>query len=77
MDEKKSIEVVSGDGSNLDISPAYDHLNVEAPKTNTEKPKNIIIPKVTNKKSKKDDKDNDDNKNDSNSENRKDEKKEN
>ena len=42
MDEKKNIEVVSGDGSNLDISPVYEHLNT--PKSSDEKPKNIIIP---------------------------------
>ena len=32
MEERKSIEVVSGDGSNLDISPVYEHLNESTPK---------------------------------------------
>ena len=50
-EEKKEIEIVSGDGSNLDISPVYDHLNVSKP--NTQKPKNIILPKPMSNKSKK------------------------
>lgn len=50
MEEKKNIEVVSGDGSNLDISPVYEHLNIETPKSSDNKPKNIVIPKVITKK---------------------------
>lgn len=50
MEEKKNIEVVSGDGSNLDISPVYDHLNASTPKSSGEKPKNIVIPKEKTKK---------------------------
>lgn len=42
--ENNKIEIVSGDGSNLDISPVYEHLESEKPKNN--KPKNIVIPKV-------------------------------
>ena len=62
MDEKKSIEVVSGDGSNLDISPVYDHLNASTPKSSEEKPKNIVIPEEKSKKEKidKEDKTNND-----------------
>ena len=45
MEEKKNIEVVSGDGSNLDISPVYDHINVSKPLSSDKKPKNVIIPK--------------------------------
>jgi hypothetical protein len=42
----KKIEVVNGDGNDLEISPVYDHLNIAKPKTNDEKKsKNIIIPK--------------------------------
>ena len=48
IDDKKNIEVVSGDGSNLDISPVYEHLN--APKSSDEKPKNIVIPEEKPKK---------------------------
>ena len=44
--EKKEIEVVDGDGTNLDISPVYEDIGDLRPKTNNEKPKDIIIPKV-------------------------------
>lgn len=43
-ENKKEIEVVSGDGSNLDISPVYEHINVAKPKNRDKKPKNIVIP---------------------------------
>lgn len=44
-DEKdNNIEVVNGDGTELDISPVYDHLNVEKP--NTDKKKGIVVPKT-------------------------------
>lgn len=32
MSDKKELEVISGDGSNLEISPVYDHLNAAKPK---------------------------------------------
>jgi hypothetical protein len=46
MDENKSkkIEIVSGNGKNLNISPVYDHIDIERPKEKKEK-KEIIIPK--------------------------------
>lgn len=59
MEEKKNLEVVSGDGSELDISSVHDHLNMAKPKSATEKPINIVIPKETNKTS-KDNKEEDD-----------------
>ena len=49
MEDKKNIEVVSGDGTNLDISPVYEHIDISKPKTTDEKPKNIIIPKENKK----------------------------
>ena len=52
MGEKKNIEVVSGDGSSLDVSPVYDHINAVKPKSTKEKPTHIVIPKETNKTSK-------------------------
>ena len=42
--EKKQIEVVSGDGSNLNISPVYEHINAAKPKSKDKKPQNIVIP---------------------------------
>ena len=49
MGEKKNLEVVSGDGSSLNISPVYNHLNVAKPKSTKEKPTCIVIPKENNK----------------------------
>lgn len=54
MEDKKNIEVVSGDGSNLNISPVYEHLNASTPKSSDEKPKNIVIPEEKIKKEQKD-----------------------
>ena len=62
MKEKKNIEVVSGDGSNLSISPVYDHLNVSVPKTANNKPKYVVIPEETHKKNKSSKSDNSDDK---------------
>lgn len=49
--EKKEIEIVSGDGSELDVSPVYEHLNAVKPKTKDENDSNkkIIIPEPTKK----------------------------
>ncbi len=48
-ESKKNIKIVNGDGSNLDISHVGNHLNSSKPKCKNEKPKNIIIPKLTKK----------------------------
>lgn len=42
-EEKKDIEVVTGDDSDLDISDVYNHINFDKVRDNPEK-KNIIIP---------------------------------
>lgn len=44
--EKKEIEVVTGDGTELEFSPVFEHLNAVKPKIKDEKEKkkNIIIP---------------------------------
>lgn len=49
--DKKEIEVINGDGSNLDISPVYEHISAAKPNIKYKKPKNIVVPK--NKKIKK------------------------
>ncbi len=54
MEERKNLEVVSGDGSNLDISRVHDHLNTVRPKSSKEKPTNIVIPKEADKTDKND-----------------------
>lgn len=51
-ESKKQIEIVSGDGSNLEFSHVYDHLNPGKPKCNDKKPKNIVIPKIQKNKEK-------------------------
>lgn len=53
MEEKKEIKVVTGDTSNLDISPVYEHLNVAKPQSSSKKPRNIVIPKAKKEKEKK------------------------
>ncbi len=62
MEEKKNLEVISGDGSDLNISPVYEHLNAAKPKTTKEKPTCIVIPKGANKNSKNKENDKDDDK---------------
>jgi hypothetical protein len=47
--KKKEIKIVSGDGSNLEISPVYENINSIKPKDQDEKPKNIVIPKEKKK----------------------------
>ena len=42
--DKKEIEIVSGDGSTLDISPVYEHIDAAKPKNKDKKPTNIVIP---------------------------------
>jgi hypothetical protein len=50
-DENKDIEVIAGDGSELEVSPVYEHLNAIKPKTKEEeKKKKIVIPEVKKKK---------------------------
>ncbi len=56
-EDKKKLEIVSGDGEDLDISPVYSHLNTAKPKCGNT-PKNIVIPKS------KDEDDDDDEKED-------------
>ncbi len=50
MEEKKNkkIEIVSGNGKDLNISPVYDHIDIEKPKDDKEK-KKVVIPKEKKK----------------------------
>lgn len=52
MEEKKKIEVVTGDDSKLDISPVYEHLKDAKPQSSDKKPKNIVIPEESHKEDK-------------------------
>ncbi len=42
--ENKKIEVVSGDGKDLEISPAYDYIPACKPKCKNNSDKKIVIP---------------------------------
>ena len=54
-DERKQLKVISGNGSELKISPAYEHLNDAKPQdTQGKKPKNIVVPKEISKKKQED-----------------------
>lgn len=53
MEEEKKLEIVAGDGSNLDISPVYEHLQDSKPQSADKKPTNIVIPKERKSNSKK------------------------
>lgn len=52
MEEKKKIEVVTGDSSNLNISPVYEHIKTAKPKSVNEKPKNVVVPEESHKEDK-------------------------
>lgn len=45
----KEIEIINGDGKELNISPVYEHLSIAKPKTKEEKKKEIVIPKEKKK----------------------------
>lgn len=63
MLEEKDLEVVSGTGQELDISPVYDHIKMDK-HPNVNKDKEIVIPKV--KKTNDDKKDDNEDKKDNN-----------
>ena len=44
--EKKEIEIISGDVEDLNISPVTDNLDIQKPEEDSNKKKNIFIPKV-------------------------------
>ena len=41
--DEKNIEVVSGNGEDLNISPVYDNLDIAKPSKDTNTKKNVII----------------------------------
>lgn len=45
-EEKKDIEIVSGNGTDLNISPVYNNLDIEKPDEDTNTKKNVVIPDV-------------------------------
>lgn len=53
-EEKRDIDVISGDGSEIEISPVYDHVILDKP-NKKEKKEQIVIPKEIKEDHKKDD----------------------
>ena len=49
-EEKKDIEVITGDGKDLDISPVYEHIKSDIVSDNGRKKKDIVIPKGESEK---------------------------
>ena len=47
-DDNKNIEIVSGNGKDLDISPVYDNLDIAKPEDESNTKKNVIIPEERN-----------------------------
>ncbi len=45
----KKIEIVNGDGKELEISEVYEHLKIARPKTKEEKGRKIIVPEEKKK----------------------------
>lgn len=43
--EKKEIEIIAGNGSEITISEVSEHLNALRPKSKEDKKKKIVIPK--------------------------------
>lgn len=43
-DKKQKIDIIAGDGKELNISPVYHHIDIQKPKEEKEK-KQVIIPK--------------------------------
>lgn len=56
-EEKKEIEVITGDGKNLNISPVYEHIKLDDEPTDDKKKKHIVIHKNANSKKNKSKKD--------------------
>lgn len=44
----EDIEVINGDGTDLDISPVYDHIKIDKPDNTTDKKQQIVIPERKN-----------------------------
>lgn len=52
--QPEKIEIVEGNGKDLNISPVYEHIKDTIPKSSDDKPRNIVVPKNTKKENKSD-----------------------
>ncbi len=50
--QKKEIQVINGDGTDLNISPVYDHIKSSHTPSNDKKKEDIVIPKGSSDKKK-------------------------
>ena len=48
-EKKKDIEIISGDGKDLDISPVYDHIKIDKSNDQPAKKQKVVIPKENKK----------------------------
>lgn len=51
-DSPKKIEIITGNGKELDISPVYDHIATDKPKSTKKVKKEIVIPNTKDNKNK-------------------------
>lgn len=49
----KKIEVITGNGKELDISPVYDHISTDKPKSAKKVKQEIVVPDTKGDKKKK------------------------
>lgn len=49
QDSPKKIEIINGNGNDLEISEVHEHLRIARPKTKDEKAKKIIVPEEKKK----------------------------
>ena len=49
----KKIEIINGNGKELDISPVYEHISTDKPKSAKKTKQNIVVPNVKDNKKKK------------------------
>ena len=53
MDENKDIEVIKGNGQDLDISNVYDHIKNNSDEIDSKNNEDVVIPKSSEKKENK------------------------
>ena len=48
--DPKNIEIVTGNGKELDISPVYEHIATDKPKSTNKSTKKIVVPNQSKNK---------------------------
>ncbi len=52
INKNAEIEIITGDGKDLDISPVYNHIKIDKPDNKKNKNKKVVIPKSKKKQKK-------------------------